>query len=135
MIINAKKLAETLVQRGFRVVTGGTDSHIVWLDLTPKNLTGDKAEKLLEDAGIACNKNAIPYDPLPPKVTSGLRFGSPAVTSRGFHEDDFEEVGNLISDVLDSLLLDESEKLNNIKDVRNRVLKLCSKYPIYNEVY
>ena len=91
VINNAKKLAEILVQRGFRIVTGGTDSHIVWLDLSPKNLTGDKAEKLLEDVGIACNKNAIPYDPNPPKVTSGLRFGTPATTSRGFNLSDFEK--------------------------------------------
>ena len=90
VISNAKKLAEVLVKRGFRIVTGGTDSHIVWLDLTPKNLTGDKAEKLLEEAGIACNKNAIPYDPHPPKITSGLRFGSPAITSRGFNLNDFD---------------------------------------------
>ena len=82
-----KTLAEVLVQRGFRIVTGGTDSHIVWLDLSPKNLTGDKAEKLLEDVGIACNKNAIPYDPNPPKITSGLRFGTPAATSRGFNNE------------------------------------------------
>ena len=76
VIINAKMLAQTLVNRGFRIVTGGTDSHIVWLDLTPKNLTGDNAEKILEEVGIACNKNAIPYDPNPPKITSGLRFGN-----------------------------------------------------------
>ena len=92
VIANAKVLSEVLVNRGFRIVTGGTDSHIVWLDLTPKNLTGDKAEKLLEDVGIACNKNAIPYDPNPPKITSGLRFGTPAATSRGFNEDDFDSV-------------------------------------------
>ena len=84
VIANAKVLSEVLVNRGFRIVTGGTDSHIVWLDLTPKNLTGDKAEKLLEDVGIACNKNAIPYDPNPPKITSGLRFGTPASNFKGF---------------------------------------------------
>ena len=105
VILNAKILSDVFVQRGFRVVTGGTDSHIVWLDLSPKNLTGDKAEKLLEDVGIACNKNAIPYDPKPPKITSGIRFGTAAATSRGFNNDDFKEVGNLISNVLDSLLL------------------------------
>ena len=81
---------EVFIKRGFRVVTGGTDSHIVWLDLSPKNLTGDKAEKLLEDVGIACNKNAIPYDPHPPKITSGIRFGTAATTSRGFNNKDFE---------------------------------------------
>ena len=135
VLANAKKLAEALVQRGFRIVTGGTDSHIVWLDLTPKNLTGDKAEKLLEEAGIACNKNAIPYDPLPPKITSGLRFGSPAATSRGFNEDDFYKVGNMIADVLDSLLLDEEKRSVINKDVSNRVIELCSKYPVYKEAY
>ena len=134
VITNAKKLSEVLISRGFRIVTGGTDSHIVWLDLTPKNLTGDKAEKLLEEAGIACNKNAIPYDPNPPKVTSGLRFGTPAATSRGFNSDDFENVGNLISDVLDSLLLNEEERSKIVNDVKSRVIKLCSNYPIYSEV-
>ena len=135
VISNAKKLAEVLVQRGFRIVTGGTDSHIIWLDLTPKNLTGDNAEKLLEEAGIACNKNAIPYDPNPPKITSGLRFGSPAATSRGFNMEDFNKVGTIIADVLDSLLLDETKRSVIIKDIRNQVIELCSKYPIYKEAY
>ena len=135
VIINAKKLAEVLVTRGFRIVTGGTDSHIVWLDLTPKNLTGDKAEKLLEEAGIACNKNAIPYDPNPPKVTSGLRFGTPATTSRGFNSDDFNEVGNLIADILDSLLLNEEERLEVLEKTKNKVQEMCNKYPIYKDSY
>ena len=132
---NAKKLAEVLIQRGFRIVTGGTDSHIVWLDLTPKNLTGDKAEKLLEEAGIACNKNAIPYDPKPPKITSGLRFGSPATTSRGFNVEDFNKVGNMIADVLDSLLVQEGEREDICNTTKNKVLEMCSNYPIYNEAY
>ena len=135
VISNAKMLAEVLVQRGFRIVTGGTDSHIIWLDLTPKKLTGDKAEKLLEEAGIACNKNAIPYDPNPPKITSGIRFGTPAATSRGFNVDDFNKVGNMVADVLDSLLLDETKRSLIIKDIRNQVIKLCSNYPIYQEAY
>tara|TARA_Y100000590_G_scaffold306235_1_gene345489 strand:- start:7070 stop:8362 length:1293 start_codon:yes stop_codon:yes gene_type:complete len=131
VISNAKKLSEVLVQRGFRIVTGGTDSHIIWLDLTPKKLTGDKAEKLLEEVGIACNKNAIPYDPNPPKITSGLRFGTPAATSRGFNNIDFENIGNMIADVLDSLLLEEDKKLLTCEKVKKEVLNLCSKYPIY----
>ena len=135
VISNAKILSEVLVQRGFRIVTGGTDSHIIWLDLTPKNLTGDKAEKLLEEAGIACNKNAIPYDPNPPQITSGLRFGTPAATSRGFNVEDFDKVGNIIADVLDSLLLEEVDRSVIIKDSRNRVIELCSKYPIYKKAY
>ena len=135
VIANAKVLSEVLVNRGFRIVTGGTDSHIVWLDLTPKNLTGDKAEKLLEDVGIACNKNAIPYDPNPPKITSGLRFGTPAATSRGFNTKDFHTVGNMIADILDSLLLEEGEREEICTTTNKKVIDLCSKYPIYNEAY
>ena len=135
VISNAKKLSEVLIQRGYRIVTGGTDSHIVWLDLTPKNLTGDIAEKLLEEVGIACNKNAIPYDTHPPKITSGIRLGTPAATSRGFNVDDFENVGNLISDTLNSLLLDEKQRSTVKNNVKNRVIELCSKYPIYKEAY
>ena len=135
VIVNAKTLSEVLVQRGFRIVTGGTDSHIVWLDLSPKNLTGDKAEKLLEDVGIACNKNAIPYDLNPPKVTSGLRFGTPAATSRGFNSEDFNKVGNMIADVLDSLLLSESEREEVCESINRKVVEMCSNYPIYIEAY
>ena len=135
VIANAKVLSEVLVNRGFRIVTGGTDSHIVWLDLTPKNLTGDKAEKLLEDVGIACNKNAIPYDPNPPKITSGLRFGTPAATSRGFNTKDFNTVGNMIADTLDSLLLEENEREEICTTTNKKVIDLCSNYPIYNEAY
>ena len=135
VISNAKKLAGVLGNRGFKIVTGGTDSHIVWLDLTPKKLTGDKAEKLLEEVGIACNKNAIPYDPQPPKITSGLRFGTPAATSRGFNNIDFEKVGNLVADILDSLLLDENERSKVANRVKNEVVEMCSMYPIYKEPY
>ena len=135
VIVNAKVLSEVLVNRGFRIVTGGTDSHIVWLDLTPKNLTGDKAEKLLEDVGIACNKNAIPYDPNPPKITSGLRFGTPAATSRGFNTKDFNTVGNMIADILDSLLLEVSEREEICTTTSKKVIDLCSNYPTYNEAY
>ena len=135
VISNAKILSEVFVKRGFRVVTGGTDSHLVWLDLSPKNLTGDKAEKLLEDIGIACNKNAIPYDPKPPKITSGIRFGTAATTSRGFNNDDFKEVGNLISNILDSLLLNEDEIKKITYETKKKVINICSKYPIYIEAY
>jgi len=135
VIENAKILAQTLVNRGYRIVTGGTDSHIVWLDLTPKNLTGDVAEKVLEEAGIACNKNAIPFDPHPPKVTSGLRFGTPAATSRGFNVNDFTKVGNLIADILDSLLLEEKERVKINNNIKQTIVELCSKYPIYQEAF
>jgi len=135
VISNAKILANVFIQRGFRVVTGGTDSHIVWLDLSPKNLTGDKAEKLLEDVGIACNKNAIPYDPNPPKITSGIRFGTAAATSRGFNNNDFKEVGNIISDVLDSLLKNPEDQKIILKNTREKILQMCKNYPIYQEAY
>ena len=135
VVLNAQILSETLVNRGFRVVTGGTDSHLVWLDLTPKNLTGDKAEKILEEVGLACNKNAIPYDPNPPKITSGLRFGTAAATSRGFNESDFKEVGEMICDMLDSLLLNDNEMNKISEQTRNKVLQMCNKYPIYTEAF
>ena len=135
VISNAKILSDVFVQRGFRVVTGGTDSHLVWLDLSPKDLTGDRAEKLLEDVGIACNKNAIPYDPKPPKITSGIRFGTAAATSRGFNNEDFREVGNLITNILDSLLLNENEMNKVTIETKEKVISICSKYPIYNEAY
>ena len=132
---NAKILANIFIQRGFRVVTGGTDSHLVWLDLSPKNLTGDTAEKILEEIGIACNKNSIPYDPKPPKITSGIRFGTAAATSRGFDNDDFRDVGNIISDIIDSLLLDESKKLKISNTAKDKVLSICNKYPIYKDSF
>ncbi len=135
VIINAKSLSQTLIKRGFRIVTGGTDTHIVWLDLTPKGLTGDKAEKILEEVGLACNKNAIPYDPNPPKITSGLRFGTAAATSRGFNEEDFKKVGDMISDMLDSLLLKDQEKRDVFQITRNKILEMCKKYPIYDEAF
>ena len=135
VILNAKILSETLVNRGFRIVTGGTDSHLVWLDLTPKNLTGDKAEKILEEVGIACNKNAIPYDPNPPKITSGLRFGTSAATSRGFNENDFKLVGEMISDMLDSLLLNEQQSIKIANETKNKVIDMCKNYPIYNRAF
>ena len=135
VIVNAKVLSQTLINRGYRIVTGGTDSHLVWLDLTPKGLTGDKAEKILEEVGLACNKNAIPYDPNPPKITSGLRFGTAAATSRGFNEVDFEKVGDMISDMLDSLLLQDEEKKDVFEKTRGKILEMCKKYPIYDEAF
>ena len=135
VISNAKVLSSSLVNNGFKIVTGGTDSHIVWLDLTPKNITGDKAEKILEDVGIACNKNAIPYDPNPPKITSGLRFGTAAATSRGFNENDFSEIGNMISEVLDNIHQNEDNQKQFISSMKEKVISMCKKYPIYNEAF
>ena len=135
VISNAKVLASSLINNGFQIVTGGTDSHIVWLDLTPKKITGDKAEKILEEVGIACNKNAIPYDPNPPKITSGLRFGTAAATTRGFNEQDFSQVGDMISEVLDNINLNEDDQKKFIISMKDRVIKICKKYPIYDEAF
>ena len=135
VISNAKVLSSSLLDNGFKIVTGGTDSHIVWLDLTPKGVTGDKAEKILEDVGIACNKNAIPYDPNPPKITSGLRFGTAAATSRGFNESDFSEIGNMISEVLDNIHQNEDNQNQFISSMKAKVIDMCKKYPIYNEAF
>ena len=135
VITNAKPLSSSLVNNGFKIVTGGTDSHIVWLDLTPKGVTGDKAEKILEDVGIACNKNAIPYDPNPPKITSGLRFGTAAGTSRGFNDSDFSEIGNMISEVLDNIHQSEDNQKQFISSMKDKVINMCKKYPIYTEAF
>ena len=135
VIVNAKILSSSLVNNGFKIVTGGTDSHIVWLDLSPKNVTGDKAEKILEDVGIACNKNAIPYDPNPPKITSGLRFGTAAATSRGFNENDFSQIGDMISEVLDNINQNEDNQKQFISTMKNKVANMCKKYPIYKEAF
>ncbi|MDC0060218.1 serine hydroxymethyltransferase [Pelagibacteraceae bacterium] len=135
VITNAKSLSSSLINNGFKIVTGGTDSHIVWLDLTPKGVTGDKAEKILEDVGIACNKNAIPYDPNPPKITSGLRFGTAAATSRGFNYSDFSEIGNMISEVLDNIHQNEDNQKQFISSMKDKVIIMCKKYPIYTEAF
>ena len=135
VISNAKVLASSLVNNGFKIVTGGTDSHIVWLDLTPKNITGDKAEKILEEVAIACNKNAIPYDPNPPKITSGLRFGTAAATSRGFDENDFNEIGDLISEILDNINQNQDNQKEFISSMKSKVISMCKKYPIYNKAF
>jgi len=135
VIENAKVFSSSLVNNGFKIVTGGTDSHIVWLDLTPKNVTGDKAEKILEEVGIACNKNAIPYDPNPPKITSGLRFGTAAATSRGFNENDFKEIADIVSEVLDNINQNADNKREFISSMKNKVISMCKKYPIYNKAF
>ena len=103
VVSNARVLAETLIERGVAIVSGGTDTHVVLVDLRPKGLTGNLTELSLENAGITCNKNGIPFDPEPPTVTSGVRLGTPAGTTRGFGNDEFVRIGHLIGDVLDGL--------------------------------
>lgn len=132
VIDNARVLAETLVKRGVDIVTGGTDNHIVLVDLRPKNLTGKVVEEALERAGLTCNKNAIPFDPQKPFVTSGVRLGTPAGTTRGFGVEEFRQVGNLIGDVLDGLVQNPEGNTAVENKVREQVKQLCLKFPIYS---
>jgi glycine hydroxymethyltransferase len=131
---NAKVLAETLLKRGLDIVTGGTDSHLLLVDLRPKNLTGKVAEAMLEEAGLTCNKNAVPFDPQKPTITSGIRLGTPAGTTRGFGKVEFEKIGNLIGDVLDAVSGGKAEEINKTqKRVLKEVKALCKKFPIYKD--
>jgi glycine hydroxymethyltransferase len=132
VISNARALAEVLIERGVDIVSGGTDNHIVLADLRPKNLTGKAAEESLERAGLTCNKNAIPFDPQPPFVTSGIRLGTPAATTRGFGEEEFKQVGTFISDVLDGLVANPEDNSEVEERVKQQVEQLCSKFPIYS---
>lgn len=129
VVKNAKVLGETLQKRGLNLVSGGTDTHLLLVDLRPKGLTGDVVARRLEDAHITCNKNAIPFDPMPPKVTSGIRVGTPAGTTRGFKEKEFAQVGNWIGDVIDALAAGKADDV--IERVKNEVVALCQKFPIY----
>ncbi len=124
VVKNAKALSDTLISEGFDIVSGGTDNHLMLVDLRKFSLTGKELEKRLDDVGITCNKNAIPFDPEKPFVTSGIRLGSPAVTTRGFGEDDMAEVGKIIA------LVARAEEGYEEK-AKARVSALCEKYPLY----
>jgi glycine hydroxymethyltransferase len=130
VVENAKVLAAKLAKRGCAIVSGGTDNHLVLVDLRPKGLTGKAAEIALDHAYITCNKNGIPFDPEKPAVTSGIRLGSPALTSRGFGTPEFEKVGDLIGDVLDALAQGQEDGPAYDK-VRAEVTALCARFPIY----
>jgi glycine hydroxymethyltransferase len=132
IIDNARVLAETLKTRGLDIVSGGTDSHVVLVDLRPKNLTGKETEESMERAGLTCNKNAIPFDPAPPFVTSGVRLGTPAGTTRGFGTEEFRQIGNLIGNVLDGLAANRQDNSVAEKKVLAKVRELCDKFPIYS---
>lgn len=125
-IKNAKALAETLQQDGFRIVSGGTDNHLMLVDLTSKDITGKEAQTVLDEVNITSNRNTIPFEPRSPFVTSGIRLGSPALTTRGFKEDDMREVGNIIALVLNDPTNEEKKE-----EARRRVTALCKKYPLY----
>ncbi|PKR51283.1 serine hydroxymethyltransferase [Thalassospira povalilytica] len=132
VVDNAKALAEVLVKRGFDIVTGGTDTHLMLVDLRPKGLKGNTAEVALERAGITCNKNGIPFDTEKPTVTSGIRLGTPAGTTRGFGVEEFKQIGELIGDVLDAMV-DNPEGNSEVEAaVRAKVEDLCKRFPIYS---
>ena len=132
VVANAHVLAETLVARGFDIVTGGTDSHLLLVDLRPKHVTGKLAEASLERAHMTANKNAIPFDPEKPAVTSGIRLGTPAATSRGFGEAEFREVGDMIDEVLTGLSGSNDGSNALVEEaVGRRVQALCARFPIY----
>jgi glycine hydroxymethyltransferase len=132
VIENAKAMGEVLVQNGFALVSGGTDSHLILVDLRPKKITGNIAEKALGRANITVNKNGIPFDPEKPMVTSGIRLGSPAGTTRGFGVAEFQEVGRMISEVLDGLAKNGEEGNSDVEaKVRAEAIALCDRFPIY----
>ncbi len=129
---NARAMGEVLVQNGFALVSGGTDTHLILVDLRPKNLTGNIAEKSLGRAHITCNKNGIPFDPAKPMVTSGIRLGSPAGTTRGFGVAEFQEIGRLITEVLDGLSKNGETGNGAVEAaVKAKAEALCARFPIY----
>jgi glycine hydroxymethyltransferase len=133
VVANARALAETLKSQGLEIVSGGTDNHLMLVDLRPKGATGKKAEQALGRAFITCNKNGIPFDPEKPFVTSGVRLGTPAGTTRGFGVAEFQEIGSLIVEVLDGLRAANTEDGNPLVEaaVRDKVKALTARFPIY----
>jgi len=132
VIANAKVLAGRLKERGADLVAGGTDTHLALVDLRPLGLTGKDADESLERAGITCNKNGVPFDPEKPMVTSGIRLGSPAGTTRGFGITEFQTVGNMITEVLDGLAANGDEGNAAVEaSVKKRAVELCGRFPIY----
>src|SRR5690606_1728023 len=133
VVDNARALAASLKETGLDIVSGGTDNHLMLVDLRPKNATGKRAEAALGRAHITCNKNGIPFDPEKPFVTSGVRLGTPAGTTRGFGEAEFVEIGALIAEVLDGLKAANSDEGNASVEqaVRAKVEALCGRFPLY----
>ena len=128
---NASVLGEVLISKGIDIVTGGTDSHMVLVDLRSKNVTGKDAEESLERAGMTCNKNGVANDPNPPTITSGIRLGSPAATTRGFKEEEFKFIGEKISTIINALSSSNSDISMTESSILKEVTELCAKYPIY----
>jgi glycine hydroxymethyltransferase len=134
VVENAKTLAATLAEQQLAIVSGGTDTHLMLVDLRPKRLTGKVAEQSLERSGITCNKNGIPFDPEKPTVTSGVRLGTPAATTRGFGPVEFRKVGELIVRVLDGLAANAEDNSKAERAVRAEVEALCQRFPIYPDL-
>ena len=134
VVTNAKALAATLVDRGFDIISGGTDTHLMLVDLRPKGLKGNAAEQSLLRAKMTCNKNGIPFDPEKPMVTSGVRLGTPAATTRGFGVEEFQQVGNLIGDVLEGLSAHPDNNEAAEAKARETVKQLCDRFPVYKNV-
>ena len=131
VVENAKVLSSRLSERGIDIVSGGTDTHLLLVDLQSKKVTGRDAEVALGSVGITCNKNGIPFDPLKPAITSGIRLGSPACTTRGFGQEEFQMIADLIADILDSLSNTVELDARVYSEVRNSVHNLCKRFPIY----
>jgi glycine hydroxymethyltransferase len=135
IVDNARALAASLANRGLRIVSGGTDNHLMLVDLTAKNVTGKAAEKGLDRASLTCNKNGIPFDTRSPFVTSGIRLGTPAGTTRGFGVEEFAAVGDLIAEVVEGLSHNGEEGDAQVEArVRSSVEALCARFPIYPEM-
>ena len=126
VIVNAQTLANALQQEGFTIVSGGTDTHVLLVDLRTVGLTGKVAEHILDEVGITCNKNTIPFDPESPFVTSGIRLGTPALTTRGLNAEDMKEIASIIA-----LVLKRPEDTDAQEEAKQRVAKLCKQYPMY----
>jgi glycine hydroxymethyltransferase len=131
VVANAKALAGALAERGYDIVSGGTDTHLMLVDLRAKGLTGKRAEAVLEEAGITCNKNGVPFDPEKPWVTSGIRLGSPAATSRGFGEGEFRRIAGWIADLLDHEAGAPGAAEDRAAEIRAEVRALCAAFPVY----
>ena len=134
IINNAKALANELENQGVKIVSGGTDSHVILCDLRPLNITGKISEESLDRAGITCNKNAVPYDTQKPFITSGLRIGTPAVTTRGFKEKEMLKIGQLIGKVLKSIAKNPDDLASVEKEVKKEVITLCKEFPLYSSL-
>ena len=132
VVANARRMAATLMERGYRIVSGGTDNHLMLVDLIKQGITGREAEDALSRANITVNRNAVPNDPRPPRITSGLRIGTPAVTTRGFVEQHAAQLGHWIADVLD-VTNDDQAREAMVRRVRDGVLELTRRFPVYSE--